>query len=168
MAVKDPHFGEQIPILALLEKIAENHANRSRERSAIVSGSIAMGTIELYMGRLKWEANRKGTSRGRLETNLFLDMQKRKPRGGPRGDAKRLKLARLKIRGDLATLAKISERYPLGSRELNALAMIALALVRVSIDDKPLLWYHRVRSNLGKPLTARQRKDMESRGIKPQ
>ncbi len=165
MTVENTSFGEQTPLLALLERMAENHAIHSRKRSAIVSGAVAMDTIERYMDHVKRATDRKGRRRGRLETSVFLEGRREKPRGGLKGKAERLALARLKIKGDLTTLAKIAEGYALGGRELDALAMIAFALVRVANDDKPLLRYHRVRSNMGKPLTARQRKHLQSLGI---
>ncbi len=165
MTAENTYCGEQTPVLALLEKMAENHAVRSRKHSAIVSGALAMHTIGLYMGHLKREADRKGKRRGRLETSIFLELLREKPRGGLKGKARRLALARTKIECDLATLAKIAEGYAPGRRELDALAMIAFALVRVANYEIPLLWYHRVRSNMGKPLTARQRKHLQSLGI---
>ncbi len=165
MTVENTSFGEQTPILALLEKMAENHAIRSRKRSAIVSGAVAMDTIELYMGHVKRAADRKSRTRGRLETSVFPELRRGMPPGVLKTNAKRLALARLKIKSDLTTLAKIAEGYALCSRELDALAMIAFALVRVANDDKPLLRYHRARSSMGKPLTARQRKHLQSLGI---
>ena len=89
MTVEKTPFGEQTPILALLEKMAENHSIRSRKRSAIVSGAVAMDTIEPYMGHLKRETDRKGRRRGRLETSVFLKLQGEKPRGGLKGKARR-------------------------------------------------------------------------------
>ena len=153
----------------VLEKIAQAHAVRTRARSALVCGAVAMDIIERYMSRLKMEAARESQNRGRLEKKLFREVEKRwSIDHRSKKQAKRLALARQKIRGNLSALADIGKGYAIGSEEMEALAMAAFALVRVALEDRPLLVYCRVRADMGKPLTSRQRKHLQSLGIEPE
>lgn len=164
---KEPRLGRNVRSLDVLQMIAENHAVRSRRRSALVSGAIAVGTIERYASYLKWGACRNGRVRERFEKScLFRHFQLgRDVRKGNKRNAKRLALARKKIRGDLSTLAAIAKGYSSGSREMEALAIAAFSLVRVAMEEALLMGHCRSRANMGKPLTARQRKHLQSLGV---
>ncbi len=165
---EDTHSDRRGRTLDVLEKIAQAHAVRSRARSALVCGAVAMDIIERYMSRLKMEAACKGQSRGRLENTLFRGVEQRwSIDHRSKKQAERLALARQKIRGNLSELADIGKGYANGSEEMEALAMAAFALVRVALEDRPLLVYCRARASMGKPLTSRQRKHLQSLGIEP-
>lgn|GEM_PF-5812831 len=166
MAEECSHSDRRDRTLDVLEKIAQAHAVRSRARSALVCGAVAMDIIERYVSRLKMEAAREGQSRGRLENKLFREVEKRwSIDHRSKKQARRLALARQKIWGNLSALADIGKGYAIGSEEMEALATAAFALVRVALEDRPLLVYCRARADMGKPLTSRQRKHLQSLGI---
>jgi len=165
MTQEDSCFGEQLPILAALETIAAKHAFRSRARSAVISGALAISVIEAYMAHCAREVRRKGRPRGTLGKSKYWEFQVGHRATGWNSEVGRLALTREKIQRDLVALAKIAECYALASSEFNALATAAFALVRLAADDRPLLRYHRVRSRMGEPLTARQRKHLQSLGV---
>ena len=160
MAASDRHFGEQEPILRVLEGISKGYGARGRQRGALARGALAVCLMELYRGHLRSKPPQGGPGRGIWESGIF----RRSP--GSRGvERKRMAMARQKIEGDVVALARISANYEIGSDEMRALAMAAFALMRVSSDDAPLRGYRRHLASLGKPLTTRQRKRLKALGI---